>query len=61
VLVFCNGVSAKAVADQLGHANTGITNDLYAHIFASSKIKNMQVLEMALTPTKKAAPKKERL
>jgi integrase len=46
-LLINNGVSAKAVADQLGHASTGITNDLYAHIFASSKVKNMQVLELA--------------
>ena len=42
------GVNAKAVADQLGHSRTTTTEDLYAHIFASSKVKTMQVLEMAL-------------
>jgi len=47
-LLINGGVSAKAVSDQLGHANTTITNDLYAHIFASSKVKSMQVLELAL-------------
>jgi len=47
-LLINGGESAKAVAEQLGHTTTAITNDLYAHIFASSKIKTMQVLEMKL-------------
>jgi integrase len=44
------GVSPKLVAEQLGHASTAITQDLYSHIFESSKVKAMQILELALTP-----------
>lgn len=41
-------VSPKLISEQLGHASTAITLDLYSHIFASSKVKAMQVLELAL-------------
>jgi len=41
-------IPANVVSEQLGHANTSITQDLYAHVFASSKVKAMQALEMTL-------------
>jgi integrase len=50
------GVEAKLVSEQLGHASTAITQDLYSHIFESSKVKSMKVLELAL----KAAPSPEK-
>ena len=44
-------VSPKVISEQLGHASTAITQDLYSHVFASSKARAMQALEIALTPT----------
>jgi integrase len=41
-------VPAKVVSEQLGHATTGITQDLYSHVFAASKVKAMQALELKL-------------
>ena len=41
-------IPAKVISEQLGHANTTITQDLYSHVFASSKIKAAEALEMKL-------------
>ncbi len=41
-------VPAKVISEQLGHASTQITQDIYAHIFASSKAKAMRALELKL-------------
>ena len=47
-LLINSDVPPNVISEQLGHANTTITQDLYAHVFASSKIRAMQVLEMKL-------------
>jgi integrase len=41
-------IPTKIISEQLGHANTAITQDLYAHVYASSKAKAMKALEMTL-------------
>ena len=41
-------IPAKVISEQLGHATTGITQDLYSHVFAASKVKAMQALELKL-------------
>jgi len=41
-LLIIADIPAKVISDQLGHVNTGITQNLYAHVFASSKVKAMQ-------------------
>lgn len=45
-------VSPKVISEQLGHASTAITQDLYSHVFASSKARAMQALEVILIPAK---------
>ena len=47
-LLINSDVPAKVISEQLGHASTAITQDLYAHVFASSKVKAMQALELKL-------------
>ena len=47
-LLINSDVPAKVVSEQLGHATTGITQDLYSHVFAASKVKAMQALELKL-------------
>lgn len=42
-------VSPKLIADQLGHASASITQDIYSHIFQSSKARAAQALDIALT------------
>jgi len=49
-LLINSGISPKLISEQLGHASTTITQDLYAHVFASSKANVMQALEMKLLP-----------
>ena len=49
-LLINGGVAPKLVSEQMGHASTAITQDLYSHIFESSKVKAMQVLELSLLP-----------
>ena len=41
-------ITAKAVADALGHASTKTTLDTYSHIFAETRARNAQAVEMAL-------------
>lgn len=43
-------VPPKVIAEQLGHASTQITQDIYSHIFASSRARAAQALDIALTP-----------
>ncbi len=41
-------VSPKLIAEQLGHASASITQDIYSHIFQSSKARAAQALDIAL-------------
>jgi integrase len=47
-LLINSDIPVKVISEQLGHAATGITQDLYSHVFASSKVKAMQALELKL-------------
>lgn len=50
-LLINSDVSPKLIAEQLGHASSSITQDIYSHIFASSKAKAAQALDLKLNPT----------
>jgi len=41
-------VSARVIAEQLGHKNTSVTENIYSHVFQSSRVKAMQALELKL-------------
>jgi len=41
-------VTAKVIADRLGHSTTKTTLDTYSHVFAESEVKAMQAIDMAL-------------
>lgn len=47
-LLINSDIPAKVISEQLGHATTGITQDLYSHVFAASKVKAMQALELKI-------------
>lgn len=47
-LLINSDVTAKVIADRLGHANTNTTLNVYSHVFAASEVKAMQAVEMAL-------------
>jgi integrase len=47
-LLINGNVTAKIIADRLGHANTNTTLNVYSHVFAESEVKAMQAVEMAL-------------
>ena len=47
-LLINSDVSPKLIAEQLGHSSASITQDIYSHIFASSKARAAQALEMKL-------------
>jgi integrase len=47
-LLINSDVPAKVISEQLGHASTTITQDLYSHVFQSSKVKAMQALDLKL-------------
>ena len=47
-LLINSDVSAKIIADRLGHANTNTTLNVYSHVFAESEVKTMQAIDMAL-------------
>lgn len=49
-LLINSDVAPKVIADQLGHASAAITQDIYSHIFQSSKARAAQALEFKLTP-----------
>ena len=50
-LLINSNVTAKVIADRLGHANTNTTLNVYSHVFAASEVKAMQAVEMALFAT----------
>lgn len=43
-----SNVTAKVIADRLGHSTTKTTLDTYSHVFAESEAKAMQAIDMAL-------------
>ena len=47
-LLINSDVSPKLIAEQLGHSSAAITQDIYSHIFKSSKARAAQALEIAL-------------
>jgi integrase len=47
-LLINSDVTAKVIADRLGHSTTKTTLDTYSHVFAASEVKAMQAVEMAL-------------
>jgi integrase len=47
-LLINSDIPAKVISEQLGHATTGITQDIYSHVFASSRTKAMQALDLKL-------------
>lgn len=47
-LLINSNVTAKVIADRLGHATTKTTLDTYSHVFAESEVKAMQAIDMAL-------------
>ena len=47
-LLINSDVSPKLVAEQLGHASASITQDIYSHIFQSSKARAAQALDISL-------------
>jgi integrase len=47
-LLINSDVPAKVISEQLRHASTTITQDVYSHIFRSSKVKAMQALDLKL-------------
>ena len=49
-LLINSDVSPKLIAEQLGHSSAAITQDIYSHIFKSSKARAAQALEIALKP-----------
>ena len=51
-LLINSDISPKLIAEQLGHSSASITQDIYSHIFASSKARAAQALEMKLNTGK---------
>lgn len=47
-LLINSDITAKIIADRLGHANTNTTLNIYSHVFAENEVKTMQAVEMAL-------------
>ena len=41
-------IPSRVISEQLGHASTVITENVYGHVFAQSKVKAMQAIEMKL-------------
>ena len=54
-LLINSDITAKVIADRLGHANTKTTLDTYSHVFADSEVKAMQAVEMKLFQTAPAS------
>lgn len=53
-LLINSDVTARVIADRLGHSTTKTTLDTYSHVFAASEVKAMQAVEMKLFSTDKA-------
>lgn len=47
-LLINSNVTAKVIADRLGHSTTKTTLDTYSHVFAESEARAMQAIDMAL-------------
>lgn len=47
-LLINSNVTARVVADRLGHSTTKTTLDTYSHVFAESEARTMQAIDMAL-------------
>lgn len=47
-LLINSNVTARVIADRLGHSTTKTTLDTYSHVFAESEVKAMQAIDMAL-------------
>lgn len=47
-LLINSNVTAKVIADRLGHSTTKTTLDTYSHVFAESEVRAMQAIDMAL-------------
>ena len=47
-LLINSDVTARVIADRLGHAKTSTTLNIYSHVFAESEAKAMQAIDMAL-------------
>ena len=47
-LLINSDVSARVIADRLGHSTTKTTLDTYSHVFAESEARAMQAIDMAL-------------
>lgn len=47
-LLINSNVTARVIADRLGHSTTKTTLDTYSHVFAASEVKAMQAIDMAL-------------
>ena len=41
-------IPTRVISEQLGHANTVITENTYGHVFAESKVKAMKAIETSL-------------
>jgi len=47
-LLINSDISARVVADRLGHATTQTTLNVYSHVFAESETRAMQAIDLAL-------------
>ena len=47
-LLINSNVTAKVIADRLGHSTTKTTLDTYSHVFEESEVKAMQAIDMKL-------------
>lgn len=57
-LLINGNVSARVIADRLGHSTTKTTLDTYSHVYKESEARAMQAVDIALFKDKKAAPQK---
>jgi len=47
-LMINSDIPTRVISEQLGHANTVITENVYGHVFAESKVKAMRAIETSL-------------
>ena len=53
-LLINNDITAKVIADRLGHSTVKTTLDEYSHVFKESRVKAMQAINMSLFKDKAA-------
>ncbi len=58
-LLINSNVTARVIADRLGHSTTKTTLDTYSHVFAESEAKAMHAIDMALFHDKKTDTEKD--